>query len=376
MAKTNFAALTTEQKTVWARQVWNVARNSSFVTNFMGSSHNAMIHRITELTASERGTRAVYTLVPDLESDGVAGDNDLEGNEEAIKAFDQVIEIDQLRNANRTTGRVADQKSIVNFRETSKDVLGYWLGDRVDQLAFLTLSGVAYTQKNNGGARAGTTFSSLEFASEVSAPTSRRHLRVAGSDLAEDGDNTQLTATDKFGYKHLVMAQAFGRDNYIRGVKMKGNSEVYHFFVTPKGMAQLKLDPDFLANVRNAGVRGNSNPLFAGGESFQIDGAWVHSFRHVYNTTGAAGSPDGGTTPGSKWGANGETDGQRVLMCGAQALAMADIGAGYWDEEDFDYKNQIGISIGKMLGFRKPVFQSHVSGDAQDFGVVAIDAAL
>ena len=62
------------------------------------------------------------------------------GNEEPIKAYDQVIRIDQLRNANRLEGRLADQKSIVNFRTTSRDVLAYWAADRVDQLAFLTLS--------------------------------------------------------------------------------------------------------------------------------------------------------------------------------------------------------------------------------------------
>lgn len=375
MAKTNFAALTSEQKTAWARQVWKTARNASFVTQFAGESHNSMIHRITELTKSERGTRAVFTLVPDLESDGVVGDGDLEGNEEAIKAFDQVVQIDQMRNANRTTGRMADQATVVNFREQSKDVLGYWLGDRIDQLAFLTLSGITYDTKNNGAARTGTAFASLEYATDVSAPSANRHLRVSGTELVA-GDTTAITSADTFGYRHLVKAQAFGRDNYIRGVKGKNGTEMYHFFLTPSGMAQLKLDADFLANVRNAGVRGSSNSLFAGGESFQIDGAWVHSFRHVFNTKGLAGSPDGGTTPGSKWGANGETDGQRILMCGAQALAMADIGPGYWNEDKFDYENQVGISIGKILGFKKPVFRSNVTGTDEDFGVVCIDSAL
>ncbi len=373
MSKTNFAALTTEQKTTWARDVWKIARNSSFLSQFMGTSHNAMIHRITELTKSERGTRAVITLVPDLEGDGVMGDADLEGNEESIKAFDRVIEIDQLRNANRTTGRVADQKSIVNFRKTSKDVLGYWLGDRIDQLAFLTMSGITYDTKNNGALRpvkaAGQNFTDLAFAGDVTAPTANRHLRAVSGGSLEAGNTALLAASDTFGYAHIVNACAFAKDNYVKGVKGSNGQEMYHFFLTPQGMAKLKLDPDFLANVRNAGVRGSSNPLFAGGESFMIDGAMVHSFRHVFNTKGLTG--------GNKWGAGGNVDGQRILMCGAQSLAFADLGNAEWDERNhFDYGNQKGISIGKISGFLKPVFHSTATSTDEDFGVITIDAAI
>ena len=144
---------------------------------------------------------------------------------------------------------------------------------------------------------------------------------------------------------------------------------MFHFFLCPDGMAKLKLDPDFLSNVRNAGVRGDANPLFKGGETFMIDGAYFHTYRHVYNTKGATG--------GSKWGSSGNVDGQRILMCGAQSLAMADIGAPYWDERNhFDYGNQKGISIGKMAGFAKPVFHSSIDGTEEDFGVVCIDSAI
>ena len=42
---------------------------------------------------------------------------------------------------------MADQKTVVNFREQSRDALAYAMADRMDQLAFLTLSGVAYTTR-------------------------------------------------------------------------------------------------------------------------------------------------------------------------------------------------------------------------------------
>ena len=103
-------------------------------------------------------------------------------------------------------------------------------------------------------------------------------------------------------------------------------------FVTPQQMAKLKLDSDFLANVRNAGVRGMDNSLFAGTTSVMVDGVMIHEYRHVFNTVGAS--------SGSKWGSGGTVNGARALFCGAQALGMADIGAPEMVEEVFDYKNQ------------------------------------
>ena len=123
MANTNFASLTSNQLTAWSRDFWRVARNMSFVNQFAGTGSNAMVQRITDLTKSDKGTKAVITLLADMTGDGVTGDNTLEGNEESLRAFDITIQLDQLRFANRLAGRLADQKSVVNFRENSRDAL-------------------------------------------------------------------------------------------------------------------------------------------------------------------------------------------------------------------------------------------------------------
>lgn len=380
MALTNFAALTSEQLTAWSRDFWRVARNMSFVNRFVGSGSNAMIQRVTELTKSDKGTKAVITLLADMTGDGVTGDSTLEGNEEALRAYDIAINLDQLRFANRIAGRLADQKSVVNFRETSRDALAYAMADRMDQLSFLTLSGVSYTLRNNGALRpvlaAGQNLSNLEFAANVTAPTALRHRRVSGDNLAA-GSVTSITATDVLKYRHIVALKAYAKDQYIRGLRGAGNEEVYHLFVTPQQMAALKLDSDFLANVRNAGVRGPDNQLFAGSSSLMVDGVMVHEFRHVFNTSGATtGAVGNAGQAGYKWGATANVNGARALFCGAQALAMADIGLPEITEESFDYKNQSGISIGKIFGLRKPRYNTDVSGDVQDFGVICLDTAF
>lgn len=371
MTTTNFTRLTAEQKTVWSRDLWKQARNQSFINQFLGDGPNALIQHITQLTKTERGTRAVMTLVPDLEGDGVVGDRALKGNEEQIKAFDKVIRVDQLRNANISEGRMAEQKSIVRFRETSRDVLAYWLGDRCDQLAFLTMSGVAYSQKNTGIARVGSDLINLEFAADVAAPTSQRVLRWNGTDkvLTTSGATSAVTAADTPTYNMFVQLKAYAKENYVRGIR-SGGEEVYHAFLSPKAMAKLKLDPDYMRNLQHAAPRSKDNPLFSG-DSVKLDGIVFHEFRHVYNTSQAASGV-------GKWGAGLDIDGCQVLFTGAQALGMADIGMPMWVEDDDDYENQQAISVAKIFGLLKPSYNTQYGAapnTVQDFGIISVYVA-
>lgn len=76
---------------------------------------------------------------------------------------------------------MADQKSVVSFREESRDKLAYWLADRIDQLAFLTLAGIDYSKRNAGGVRVGSDLPYLEFAQDVTAPSAKRYARWDGA---------------------------------------------------------------------------------------------------------------------------------------------------------------------------------------------------
>lgn len=369
MALTNFGALTTEQKTAWSMDMWKAARNWSFLNRYLGSDANAMIQRITELKKSEKGARAVITLVADAEGDGVAGDRTLKGNEEALRSYDQVIQLDQIRHAHKHEGRMAEQRSVVTFRKEARDILGYWLADRLDQMAFLTLSGVSFAKKTNGADRVGSDFPYLEFANDVTAPSTNRHLRWDAATGLEAGDTTAVAPADTPSWKMLVEAKAYAVDNYIRPIRGSEGLEVYNVFMTPQGIAKLKQDSDFLAAWKDAQKRGADNPLFKGADVIYVDGLAIREFRHVYNTKGATSGVD-------KWGSGADVDGQRVLICGAQALGFADLGAPYWNEEGDDYGNQQGIAIGKILGLKKPVFRSAVTGTNEDFGVLCLDTAI
>ena len=383
MALTNFGTLSGDQLQTWSRDFWKVARNQSFINQFAGTGSNAMVQRVTEMTKNNKGTKANITLLADMTGDGITGDYTLEGNEEALRAYDISIELDQLRFANRIAGRMTDQKTVVNFREQSRDALAYAMADRCDQLAFLTLSGVAYTNKNNGalrtvvgGAVNGQELVDLAYASDVSAPTAARHRRWDATGGLVAGATNAVVAADKISYECIVNLKAYAKDQYIRGIRGAGNQETFHMFVTPQQMADLKLDASFLANVRNAGVRGTSNSLFSGSSSLMVDGVMIHEFRHVFNTSGAtAGTSSNVGAAGYKWGADADVNGARALFCGAQALALADIGLPEMVEDTFDYGNQSGISVGKIFGMRKPKYNSDITGDVQDFGVICLDTA-
>jgi N4-gp56 family major capsid protein len=375
VANTNFGLLTSNEKLAHSMEFWSQARNYSFINKFMGKSSSSIIQHITELTSLKGGTKAVITLVADMEGDGVVGDRTLKGNEEVLKSYEQVITFDQIRNANHNEGRMADQKTIINFREHSKDKLAYWAADRIDQLAFLTLSGVSYTLKPNGATRVGSDFPYLEFAKDVSAPTSKRFGQW------DEGTKQILWGTGTAGivggavgtgdypcWEMFVQAKAYAKDNHIRGTVSKANGEeLFHVFLTPQAMARLKLDPTYMANLRHAQTRDGGNALFTG-SSVNIDGIVLHEFRHVFNTSGAA--------SGSKWGLNGLVDGCQILFCGAQAMGMADIGNAEWDEEKDDYSNSFGIAIAKQIGFLKPKFYTQYSGGTvQDHGVISLYCA-
>ncbi|WP_027389237.1 DUF4043 family protein [Chrysiogenes arsenatis] len=365
MALTNFAALTPEQKLVWSRDVWEAARDQMFIKRFIGKGDGAMIQRITELTKTEKGDQCIMHLVADLVQDGIIGDNEREGNEEEMMSYAEILSIDLISHGVRNKGKMADQKTVIQFREHAKSRLAYWLSNRVDQLAFLTLSGVSYAYYNDGSLRNKSPFPSLSFAADVSAPSANRHVTWTGDELVS-GDTSIIANTFKPKYKMIVDLVAYAKDHYVKPL-MSGGKEYYVMLVKPGTLAALKTDPDYQRAITTALPRDAKNPWFTGG-SVTIDGAVLHEHRLVYSTTGAP--------SGQKWGEDQAINGTRTLLCGAQALGMADLGDPEWCEKMFQYDSQKGINVDKMFGLLKPKFHSIYDNAVEDFGVVACDHYL
>lgn len=361
--QTNFAALTPQQKLVWSRYTWSAARDMMFIKRFMGKTQNAMIQIIKELTKTEKGDQAIIQLVADLVEDGVIGDNEREGNEEAMQSYSQVISLDLLTHSVRNKGKLADQRTVINFREQGRDKLSYWLANRTDQLAFLTLSGIGFAYKNNGADRINSPFPQLSFAADVKAPTAKRSLMWDGTSLQQSNTGS-IANTYLPNYRMIVDLIAYAKEHYVRPL-MDGGKQYFVLLIAPGTLAALKKEPDYQrAVVAVATKAGTDSPWFTGA-TVTVDGAVLHEHNLVYTTKGAA--------AGKKWGAGGNVNGTRTLLCGAQAMGMVDLGAPDWVEKLFQYDSQQGINVDKMIGLLKPQFHSIYDDSVEDHGVVACD---
>lgn len=365
MAATDFGALSDAVKRMWSTKLWLQFRNESFwyKNGFIGTSGNSPIHRVTELTKTERGLECVMQLVNDLEGDGVAGDNKLEGNEETMVNDAQVIRIDQLRNAVRSKGKMAEQATVIRFRDQAKDKLGFWLPDKIDEMMFLAAAGRSFSLKTDLSARAaGSQLPQLAFAADVTAASTNR-IKYAGSATSE----ATLTASDKMSWEVCVRAKAFARRQGIRPIR-QGGKEYYAMVMSTEQRRDLLLDTTYQTIVSRAAERGSDNPLFNNALAV-VDGLILYEHRKVINTTGLASS--------SKWGSGGTVEGAQATLMGAGALGFATIGEGEWEESDnTDYKNRPGVSYGQVFGILKPQFKATASAATrEDYGVLAVKTA-
>lgn len=367
MADTDFGKVTALQRRIYETAIWRQTRLASFFMSngFMGSGmaqSNAIIHNVDSLTTTARGTEAIMPLVQDLYGDGVAGDNTLDGHEQEIEADSLSIRIDQLRQAVRNKGRMSEQKTVIRFRAVANDNLSYWLGDKIDELCFLTASGIAYSLYLDGRTRpASSQLPQLDFATDVSAPTSGRKAFAGVATTTGT-----LTANDTLTWNRVVQTRAMAKRRRMKPLR-KGGKEYFVLVVSNEQCRDLKLDPDYKAAVANAEKRGSDNPLFQNA-MVTIDGILIYEHEKVANTLGL--------TSTSKWGAGGLVDGAQALMMGAQALGFASTTPATFDTSDnTDYQNKTGIAVGRMFGLVKPHWYRPEEASEQDYSIISLYTA-
>ena len=114
MPATDFGALSEARVRVWASDLWQAGRDKSFwfSNGFMGSNDSDMnkpIQRVTQLSKTQRGLECVMQLILDMQGDGVVGDNQLDGQEEAMVNDTQTIRIDMIRHGVKSKGQMSEQ---------------------------------------------------------------------------------------------------------------------------------------------------------------------------------------------------------------------------------------------------------------------------
>lgn len=307
----------------WAKDTWMAALNNIYFNKFMGKDAGSII-RIQDELSKEPGDNVTIPLLLKLSGAGVTGDSTLEGNEEALQYRDFNVQINQYRNAVRLTGRLEEQKSALKLRTDAKAALQNWFTELVDGKFFTVFS---------------------------ANPTAGRVI-YAGTNSAE----STIADTDKFTADLIGKAKRIAQmdtNSKIQPVKVNGANH-FVMIIDPYQARDLKADPKWVSAQESANIRGETNPIFTGALGMW-DNVIIHENEQCKRTaTGAASAMVG-----------------HALFLGAQAGVMATAQDAKWVEKDFDYDNQTGFAISRILGIAKTQYKFNGT-DLVDFATVNV----
>ena len=328
----------------WAKELWDAGVNESFWKPFMGHSSKSIIHIREELKKNAGDSITIPLRMP-LFGAGVVGDKTLEGKEEGLTFREFKVGIEMIRHAVRLKGEYSEKLSYFNLRQEARNAIVDWLSRYIDLAIFAILTGTPFPL-----IKAATD----EFPFTIEPPSADRVL-FAGTATSE---NT-ITPADTFDTNMISRAKrkAIADEiTAIRPIKVEGK-ETYLIVIDHWQSRDLRRDPRWIEAQQHANTRGSSNPIFAGSIGMW-DGVVVY---------------ENGRVPRTDTGAGDTTVGHALLL-GAQALTFAEGRAPKIVVERFDYKNQWGISIGRIFGLKRSMFK-YDNTNFTDYGCLNIMTA-
>jgi N4-gp56 family major capsid protein len=322
MGKTALSTDNALTKKLWDEKLFRDAKKEAYFSRFMGTGTETIVQEKTDLTKS-KGDEVTFGIRMRLTGTGVTDGQVLEGAEEALTTYDDKVTLHQYRHAVRDNGALDRQRAMYDVDAESTQALGDWGSEKVDSLAFDAVldSPTRIFYKTSSGSTSTTT-----------AATAKAALTAA------DGKITPafvsfIKAYAKTGGERTIVP--------IRPVMVDGK-KYYVLLVHPYAIYDWKNDPTVQQFLREAEVRGPTNPLFTGAVAI-YDGVVIHEHENVpYATDGGSGAV--------AW--------SKGVFMGAQSLVWA------WGKrvetvsKKFDYDNEWGHAWGIIAGTNKPVFNS------------------
>lgn len=328
------------QQEAWARDTYSAGKEKTFFNKFMGKASDSIIHVKEELSKGD-GTSITIPLLLPLKGAGIAGDNMLEGNEEALIYRDFKVELQRIRNAVRIAGKFEEHKTQYNMRLDAKNGLADWLARYIDCAIFSVLTGVLNTDMN---------WTQLDFPFPLEAPSPDRVL------IANNlGNENLIAATDTFSTDIIGQAKRKAletTDQQVRPININGK-ETFVMVINQYQARDLKNDPKWVEAQEQGNVRGEKNPIFSGALGMW-DGVVIHENNRIPRTENSNNVKVG-----------------HALLLGAQACVFAEGEAPEWNEKTFDYGNQYGVSFGRMFGLKRSQFKYDGTNNT-DFGVINV----
>jgi N4-gp56 family major capsid protein len=317
----------------WSTDLMKEALKRTVALPFIGKDRNSIVQIKTE-TSKAAGDRIRFGIRQQLSGAGILGDGTLEGNEEALETFSQDVLIDQLRHAVRSAGKMSEQRVPWSMRAEARDALADWWADRFDAWFFNQLAGnTAETDVRYTGNQA------------VVAPDADHIAFPTGSSIAESSISNTTVQRMSLTQIDRAVEKAKLAKNTMRQVR-DGPYDILVMFLHPFQVTDLRTNTAAgqWQDIQKAAMSGGNvtkNPIFTGALGM-YNGVVLHESTRV---PAAPGNPNV----------------RRAVLLGAQAGVIA-FGRGYgkgvysWEEEMFDYGNQLGVAAGCIAGMTKTRF--------------------
>jgi len=373
----NSASTATLQKKLWRKELFKDVMDENYFaqSGLMGEGENNIVQVLNDLK-KESGDTITVPLTAKLSGKGVAGDSELEGNEESINPYSESISINQMRNAVRLTGRYDEKRNVYDMYMDAKDKLKIWGSEFIERQIFLKMAGVSVATLTdvNGVEQIGTSIDGTVLSTWSNTPDGQTTaVEAAGKGeryLCADADGLDaIAATDVLTVSIIRQAKMKAKlaNPKVRPLRIKGK-DFYVMFIHPHQALDLKNDTDYEGALENAAARGDENPIFTGALAV-IDGVILVEHEYVPSLDG-----DGSSLVFTSGNTTYAPDGVRVfrsMLCGQQAVLMAQT-ENSWEmnEKTFDYGNKKGVATSFIGGIQKVRFNS------KDYGVVMVDTGV
>lgn len=385
---TSYAFSDPRAQTIWSDAVYAFGLENMFFTPFIGAKgdRNALIVTENELKDRPGGTMIFEAHVP-LSGGGQGDDGNTTGNEAQIQRRNMSLTVHQRSQSTVSAGAMSEQLTRSNFRSDSRNDLGEWLSEAMEDDLNTSFNGTY--NENSGGAAIQTVNESYPTSDRIyyGGQNAAGTLGNAGVSLLSDA---LLTAgTQASNLMGTVLMEAIKRrmtaavprfrpvalhdltkanPDDARSGKQLGPvlAKVFIVLMSPLQIKSIRAETGELgwkAMQRDANVRGNLNPIFSGA-SFYHDGMLVFEYDRTAIRTGAGGTTlaegfllNAGRTATDDACATGRTV-ARALFMGAQAGAFGWAKKPSWSEDMVD--NDIPkIKINMIYGTKKSIFNAH-----------------
>lgn len=292
---------------LWAKLTLRDSLRPGFWSKFVGGegSRSPIIRR-TDLVTNPGDTIHIQVTNP-LTGSGVSGDTTaLEGSEENLSTSSIKCIPLFYRHAVRNYRR-ANKKSMLDLRSEAQLRLAEWGGEKMDDVRFDKFTSSAL----------------------LNGETYTPNVRVVGGGTAA----VDVATTDTLSVAEIQKVKLALYENRALPLRTAEGEDVFAMVCHQNTIYDLKRETEYRDWVKDAEIRGKTNPFFVGATAM-IDGVVLFTHSNVPTAL------DGATSNSVS----------RNIAFGAEAFVEAVDEAPSWDEDTFDYGNQLGIAY--KFGFQ------------------------